>query len=158
MRVKSSRLVGILNHFRSNTSSGRIRSDDGHYNSWIQERNYFIWIFRQLQYCLIAWRYTVWVQLCKLLDNKKTLSLCKTRFILPANANAIRMLTLQNSQRNSQWVEPCSTHLREEGCDVKFTSNSLRIRISMRYEPGLTEQFYWNGAHNSISHTALPHS
>ena len=62
------------------------------------------------------------------------------RFILPANANGIRMLTSQIRNEKFTAVQLCPTHLRislrKEGCDVKFTSDSLRIR--MKYEPGLS--------------------
>ena len=64
----------------------------------------------------------------------------KARFILHANAKRILMSQIRNEQFAA--VELCSTLLRiiaaKEGCDVKFTSNSLRIRVRMKYEPGFT--------------------
>ena len=73
----------------------------------------------------------------------------KARFILPANANANAKRILTSQIRNEQFaaVELCSTPLwiiaAKGGSDVKFLSNSLRIHIRSKYEPGLTVLGHW---------------
>ena len=61
--------------------------------------------------------------------------------MIPANANAIRVLTSQIRNEKFAAVQLYSIHLRislrKEGCDVKFTLNSHRIRIRRNHEPGL---------------------
>ena len=93
-------------------------------------------------------------------SKKRPIGRYKARFILPANANAKRMLTSQIRNEQFAAVELCSTPLRiiaaKGGCDVKFTSNSLRIRIRRKYEPGLSPFDY--NLHNRTwrSYTSTP--
>ena len=82
------------------------------------------------------------IQSCRILLTTSATNVCidlqlshEARFILSANANAIRMLT---SQICNELFAACSStllnslannlSLRKEGCDVKDTSHSLRIR------------------------------